>query len=232
MKLPLVVAAYRRHERGELDLDAEVRVHDDFGSAYDGSRVLDGPGRRPGRRDLGRDRHGGQPCAPLARHAIVKSGNLATNLLLEHVGTRRGGARCCRTPAAPRDSVLPAGSRTPRPARPGLDNLVTAADLARVISASGRPTGSRTPRPAARSSRRAGRAGAPRRQSRPGCPPAPTSRTRRAGSTGSPMTSALVAPTTARRTCWPCAPRRAPEETLYALNAAVSAAVWAGCDRR
>ena len=37
MKLPLLVAAYRRHERGELDLDGEVPVHNDHRSAYDGS---------------------------------------------------------------------------------------------------------------------------------------------------------------------------------------------------
>ena len=37
MKLPLLVAAYRRHERGELDLDAEVPVHNEHRSAYDGT---------------------------------------------------------------------------------------------------------------------------------------------------------------------------------------------------
>src|SRR6476620_3225391 len=40
MKLPLVVAAYRRHERGELDLETPVAVHDDFRSAYDGSTFV------------------------------------------------------------------------------------------------------------------------------------------------------------------------------------------------
>ena len=37
MKLPLLVAAYRLHERGELDLDAVVPVHNDLRSAHDGS---------------------------------------------------------------------------------------------------------------------------------------------------------------------------------------------------
>ena len=53
MKLPLLVAAYRLHERGDLDLDAEVPVHNDHRSAYDGSPFVAGPGRttrttRPG----------------------------------------------------------------------------------------------------------------------------------------------------------------------------------------
>src|SRR5512139_3101567 len=37
MKVPLVVAGYRRHDRGEVDLDAEVEVHNRFASAADGS---------------------------------------------------------------------------------------------------------------------------------------------------------------------------------------------------
>src|SRR5690348_15415533 len=37
MKLPLLVAAYLRAERGDLDLDAEFDVHNTFRSALDGS---------------------------------------------------------------------------------------------------------------------------------------------------------------------------------------------------
>ncbi|MDE0779102.1 MAG: serine hydrolase, partial [Nocardioides sp.] len=88
MKLPIATAAQRRHERGELDLDAEVRVHDDFDSVVAGQRyVLD--------RDDDQDEATWDEVArgdtrtslrELRRRALVMSGNLATNLLLEAVG--------------------------------------------------------------------------------------------------------------------------------------------------
>lgn len=131
MKLPLVVAAYRRHERDEIDLDAEVPVHNTFRSASDGSpyslRQADDQD------DETWDLVGSSASLRgLARRSIVRSGNLATNLVLEHVGAAEvtnvlADAGCSAV------TVLPRGIGDAVAREAGLDNIVTAHDLARVI---------------------------------------------------------------------------------------------------
>jgi len=133
MKLPLLAAAYLRAERGELDLDAEVPVHNDFRSALDGS---------PFRLEQADDQDdetwarvgGGQTLRELARHAIVKSGNLATNLLLEQVGPGAVAEVLSRAGCGS-DTMLPRGIGDAAAREAGLDNRVTAADLALVMAA-------------------------------------------------------------------------------------------------
>ncbi len=133
MKLPLLVAAHRRHDRGELDLDSEVAVHNQHRSAYDGSPFAlaqsddqdDETWALIGSRATLRE---------LARHAIVKSGNLATDLLLEHVGTDEVAAVLRDAGCSPA-TVLARGIGDLAARDAGLDNLVTAADLALVIGA-------------------------------------------------------------------------------------------------
>jgi beta-lactamase class A len=133
MKLPLVVAAFRLAERGALDLEAPVPVHDDFASAYDGSRFVM-------RQDYDQDddtwaRVGGTATLRhLARHAIVKSGNLATNLVLEQVGVAEVAAVLRDAGCSPA-TVLPRGIEDAAAREAGLDNLVTAADLSTVLGA-------------------------------------------------------------------------------------------------
>jgi beta-lactamase class A len=138
MKLPLLVAAYRRHERGELDLDQPVPVHNDFRSAADGSAFALDP-----RDDQDDDTWGAigstRTLRALAEHATVKSGNLATNLLLEHVGageiaTVLAEAGCSGSTALPR-GIEDATAR-----EAGLDNIVTAADLGLVMRGVGAGT--------------------------------------------------------------------------------------------
>jgi beta-lactamase class A len=131
MKLPLLVAAYRRHERGELDLDAEVPVHNAFRSALDGSPFHleqaddqdDETWALVGRRTTLRH---------LVRHAIVRSGNLATNLVLEHVGAGEVAEVLAEAGCAD-GSLLPRGIGDAAAREAGLDNQVTAHDLARVL---------------------------------------------------------------------------------------------------
>jgi beta-lactamase class A len=133
MKLPLLVAAYLRAERGDLDLDAEVPVHNDFRSALDGS---------PFHLDQADDQDdetwalvgSTQSLRELARHAIVKSGNLATNLLLEQVGTGSVAEVLSRAGCSV-ETVLPRGIEDARAREAGLDNRVTAADLGLVMAA-------------------------------------------------------------------------------------------------
>lgn len=131
MKLPLLVAAYRRHERGELDLDRPVSVHNRFASALDGSPFsLDHDDDQDdetwallgGRTSLRR----------LVRQAVVRSGNLATNLVLEQVGSA-AVATVLRDAGCGPATTLPRGIEDTAARRAGLDNVVTAADLARVM---------------------------------------------------------------------------------------------------
>lgn len=131
MKLPLLVAAHRLAERGALDLDRTVPVHNEHRSAYDGSVFsLD---QDDDQDDGTWDRLGSEvDLRTLARHAVVKSGNLATDLLLEHVGTAEVAAVLRDAGCSPA-TVLPRGIGDAAAREHGLDNLVAAADLARVI---------------------------------------------------------------------------------------------------
>lgn len=135
MKLPLLVAAYRRHDAGELDLDMEVPVHNRFRSAADGS---------PFSMDQEEDQDDetwariGTTCSlrVLARHATVKSGNLATNLLLERVGAEAVAAVLADAGCSPA-TTLPRGIEDLAAREAGLNNLVTAADLGLVMAGIG-----------------------------------------------------------------------------------------------
>ena len=132
MKLPLVMTAYRLADEGRLDLDSSVEIRNEFASVHDGSAF-----------GLDRDDDGdaetwarmGQPATLrwLSSRSIVRSGNLATNLLLDAVG------------AAPvRDLLDDLGCERTTFVRgiedcvardAGTQNLATAADLARMLQA-------------------------------------------------------------------------------------------------
>ena len=131
MKLPLLVAAYRRHERDEIDLDAEVAVHNDFRSAADGSPFsLD---QLDDQDDETWDLIGSTASLRrLALHAIVKSGNLATNLVLERIGQGEV-ANVLVDAECSGETVLLRGIGDAVAREAGLDNLVTAHDLALVM---------------------------------------------------------------------------------------------------
>lgn len=131
MKLPLLVAAYRLQERRELDLDRPVLVHNEFSSAADGgvfalSQADDQDDETWAR--LGEE----VPARTLVRHAIVRSGNLATNLVLEQVGTAEVAAVVRDAGCSPA-TVLPRGIEDSAARESGLDNRVTASDLARIM---------------------------------------------------------------------------------------------------
>jgi beta-lactamase class A len=131
MKLPLLVAAYRLAEAGKLDLDRQVRVHNRFASAADGTPYsLD---QDEDQDDETWDRLGRTATLRwLAEHATVKSGNLATNLLLEHVGTAAVGAVLAAAGASSA-TTLPRGIEDAAARDAGLNNVVTARDLGLVL---------------------------------------------------------------------------------------------------
>lgn len=132
MKLALVMAAYRGSESGQLDLDQQVTVHNTFASRHDGSPFAVA-------RDEDSDpepwRRLGEPVALrwLCHRAIVRSSNLATNLVLDAVGTD-AVADVLAVVGATRSRVT-RGIEDGAARAAGLQNVVTAADLARTLQA-------------------------------------------------------------------------------------------------
>ncbi|GAA0726904.1 serine hydrolase [Dactylosporangium roseum] len=133
MKVAVLVALYRAGDAGTLDLDAPVPVVNDFASALgDGSRYADDPGYDNEREVW--DRLGAAaPARWLARRMIVRSSNLATNLLIALVGLP-AVAEAWRLAGAT-GSVTGRGIEDRAAHAAGIDNTVTAADLARLLGA-------------------------------------------------------------------------------------------------
>jgi beta-lactamase class A len=131
MKVAVLIAAFRAAERGRLDLDTPVPVVNDFRSALgDGSRY---------RNDVDYDdeaevwtRLGGvAPLRWLARRMIVGSSNLATNIVIDRVGlpaVEEVWRSCGAVSSTTRRGIEDYAARDA-----GLDNVVTAADLAALI---------------------------------------------------------------------------------------------------
>ncbi|MEO7131920.1 MAG: serine hydrolase [Dermatophilaceae bacterium] len=138
MKLPLVLAAMRRAERGELNLNAQVPVHNTFASALDGSTFSIDPAEDedPGTwaaLESGTTRS----LLQLADHAITHSGNLATNLLLEAVGLTEIAHVLDVTGCSPVISIK-RGIEDAAAREAGITNTVTAVDMAKIMSSLGR----------------------------------------------------------------------------------------------
>ncbi|MGH3447919.1 MAG: serine hydrolase [Nocardioidaceae bacterium] len=129
MKLALALAAFRRQDAGELDLDTTVPVHNDFASAYEGRFAVD--------RDEDSDPEPWQRMGTdvslrwLAYRSIVRSSNLATNLLLDAVG--REAVATTLSHVGTTGSVVARGIEDAAARESGLQNIVTAADLARTL---------------------------------------------------------------------------------------------------
>jgi beta-lactamase class A len=138
VKLPMAMAAYRLHARGVLDLDAEVPVHDDFASEHDGSRFVMDEGYDqdpPTWAQLG----GTCSLRELVRRAIVHSGNLATNLVLERVGTD-AVAELIADAGCSSDTVMSRGIEDSAALEAGYANEATARDLGTLLAALGNGT--------------------------------------------------------------------------------------------
>lgn len=132
MKVALVVAAFREAEAGRLSLDAEVPVHNSFASASGVGRFSLDAERDSDPEPWARR---GQPVALrwLAYHALVRSSNLATNLLLEAVGLPAVTATLGTLRA--QHSVVTRGIEDSAGREAGLHNLVCARDLALTLQA-------------------------------------------------------------------------------------------------
>ena len=133
MKVAVLAALYRAAEAGRVDLDAPVPVRNEFDSALPGAARFS-CARHYDNDEAVWDRLGGTASLRwLAERMVVRSSNLATNLVIGHVGLPAiagiwadSGARHSRTSRGIEDFAA-------RDA--GLDNEVTAADLARLFRA-------------------------------------------------------------------------------------------------
>jgi len=131
MKIGVMAAAYRLADAGRLDLDAEIPVHSEFTSAVGGTFSMD--------RGYDSDSHVwdrvGQtaPLRWLIRRMIVRSSNLATNLVLEQTGY--SAAQEAYRLGDDTRSITRRGIEDYAARDAGVDNEVTARDLARQLSA-------------------------------------------------------------------------------------------------
>ena len=133
MKLPILVAAHRRAERSELDLDRPVTVHDDVDSVLPGVRFRVDPLEDSDPETwgaLGRE----VPLRSLVERMVTVSGNLATNLVLESVGLAEVAAVLADAGCSDRTQVV-RGIEDYAARDAGIDNVVTADDLARLMVA-------------------------------------------------------------------------------------------------
>ena len=131
MKVPVLVALHRAAFEGRLALDEPLRVVNEFASIVDGSPyTLDrGEDADPGLYDaVGED----LSLAELARRMIVRSSNLATNLLV----ARLGAAEIQRTIEAlgVRHMRVLRGVEDTKAFEAGLSNSATASDLACLMA--------------------------------------------------------------------------------------------------
>ncbi|MEU8368331.1 serine hydrolase [Micromonospora tulbaghiae] len=131
MKLAVLVALFRAAEAGRLDLDAPVPVRNSFDSA------LSGAPRFANDRDYDNDEavwdrvDGEASLRWLAERMIVRSSNLATNICIGQVGLPAVAQAWAL--AGARHSVTGRGIEDFAARDSGIDNLVTAADLAALL---------------------------------------------------------------------------------------------------
>ncbi|HEX5541165.1 MAG TPA: serine hydrolase [Micromonospora sp.] len=133
MKVPVLAALYRAGEAGLLDLDMPVPVCNEFDSAQPGAPRF-GNSQDDDNDDEVWDRIGSSVSLRwLARRMIVRSSNLATNVVLSHVGLAAVTGVWALVGA--RHSVTGRGIEDQVAREAGIDNVVTAADLAALFNA-------------------------------------------------------------------------------------------------
>jgi beta-lactamase class A len=133
MKVPVLMALGRRVDAGSLSWDDSVPVVNRFASIVDGS-----PYQLTAGDDSDSTLYGAagqrRSVRYLAERMIVRSSNLATNILLATVATPEGTTRLIRSLGADSMTVL-RGVEDGKAYQQGLNNTTTARDLATLLLA-------------------------------------------------------------------------------------------------
>jgi beta-lactamase class A len=133
MKVAVLAAVYRAAEAGVLDLDAEITLRNEFPSASPGAPAFGCTASDDSDTQVWARLGGTASLRWVAERMIVVSGNLATNICLELVG-RDAVAEVWRLVGA-RHSVVDRCIEDQAAREADITNLVTAADLAALLSA-------------------------------------------------------------------------------------------------
>ena len=132
MKVPVMLALFREVDRGALRRDQPVLVKNEFASIADGSPFALDPAE-DGDPELYETLGETRPLEELMRRMIVRSSNLATNLLIELARPERV-MELMRTLGA-RDIRVLRGVEDEKAYEAGLNNTTTAYDLMLVLRA-------------------------------------------------------------------------------------------------
>ena len=131
MKVPVMIAAWAAVDQGILKIDQPIAVKNEFRSIVDGSRYHLAP-EDDGDPELYAAVGGTRPLSDLIRHMIVRSSNLATNLLIDQVSASRV-MDVMRQLGAYNLQVL-RGVEDEKAFKASLNNEVTAADLMLLLA--------------------------------------------------------------------------------------------------
>lgn len=131
MKLPLVLACYRLRDRGTLDLNSMIKVHNSFTSQVGGSFAVDEA--EDSDPEVWAAMGTEVSLRWLCRRTVIRSSNLATNLVLEQVGTDEVAATVADCGATGVQVVRGIGDFDAE--AQGRSNLVTVAGLNAILLA-------------------------------------------------------------------------------------------------
>jgi beta-lactamase class A len=126
MKVPVMVALFEAIDRGELRLDQPLPVRNEFRSLMDGSPYALDPAE-DGDTDLYAAAGKTRTLGELIRRMIVRSSNLATNLLIERIGATRVTDLARQLGA--NDLRVLRGVEDDKAYQAGMNNVTTARDL-------------------------------------------------------------------------------------------------------
>jgi beta-lactamase class A len=132
MKVPVMMALFEAVDQGRMRLDEPVPVRNEFQSIVDGSPFALDP-KEDGDPDLYQALGQTRPLEELIRRMIVRSSNLATNLLIERIGASTATELMRRLGAY--DIRVLRGVEDQKAFDAGLNNRVTAKDLAIALKA-------------------------------------------------------------------------------------------------
>ena len=132
MKVPVMMALFDAVDRKEMRLDQPVPVQNEFRSIVDGSPYALDPAE-DGDPDLYRAAGQSRPLEELIRRMIVRSSNLATNILIDRIGATRVTDLMRQLGAE--DLRVLRGVEDQKAFDAGLNNVATARDLLIVLRA-------------------------------------------------------------------------------------------------